>query len=1205
MHGQTATRRRNFLSWMAGLFLLAQFAAPVQAEAPQIIPQIGHAGKITELFFSPDDRYLFTGSNDHSIKLWDVETGRLVRTFKEKDLNFAFGFAVSKDGQTVVSAPRNKTVRILDATSGRILRTHKIGVEIGVGNLLALMDDSSGFVIGSDDGKLRLFDLRSGRPVRTIKALKTISSGGYNAFLTGLIALDGGKLLLSGARGDDVRLWDAKSGRLVRIFARERRFTKKEVSSPKKTSTEPLAVSPDGRIVMQGGWDGKLRAWDFHTGRLLYSVQAFGPLPTSERLSADDDGTIPLDSLAITPDGQNVVTATSWGLLGTEEGVVKVWDVSSGRLVRSINLSTRDWISALALTSDGSRLVVAGGRGKGYDLYLLDFASGTVLHNFRRSIVPVRSLSLAAQAKRLVSSDQSGERLWNLESGQLLATPKETIGGGVAFDERARQFIAASSGTLLRLDAESGQIVGRIETDSRFLPDVALSRDGRQLFAVSSENEEQTSYTLALFDPATGQRLLSQPDVAIIPSAIALSPDGRSLLVAEWDRDHESKNTTLYQYDTAKLQMTRKLVDPADRSGGHATTHAVAFTPDGRHVLSIGDYGLTLWDYSSGKVIRTIEDSFDAVAPTPSSEHAATAGANGDVRLWDLGTGKQVRAFHGHAGSVNDVEVSSDGRRLVSAGEDGTIRLWNIETGEAIATFIANAEGEWLVITPEGYFAASPKGGDMLNAVSGMSVFSVDQLYQTLYRPNLVREKLAGDPAGKVRKAARELDLEKVLASGAAPAVTFASPAEGFVSEEAEVDIDIRLAAREGGIGRVEWFVNGVNLVGEERGFVAVAPDADGKTVTRSRSFELELGTNDIEVVAFNEAGLIASPPARLRIEVKGTAATELPDLYVLAVGVNDYFDSALRLNFSVPDATALGEALRKAGVGYYQNTHITTLLDGAATAAGLDQAFAALADKVRPGDVFIFYVAGHGKTLDGRYYFIPQDFVYSSDAAIPAGAVGQDHWQQWLARIKARKSLILYDTCESGTLADEGFGSRGLEQVAALHRLIRATGRMVMSATTGDAPALEGYQGHGIFTYALLEGLAHADLNQNGLIELTELAGYVDHRVPEISYERFGERQIPRKRDIGSDYALGRRVPDAVPRPDADAVAISGRPTHVVIQPAELFGAASEAGDVLQRLAPGTVVTILRSDEGGFVLIAREGKRIGYARAEKLAPLQ
>ena len=89
-------------------------------------------------------------------------------------------------------------------------------------------------------------------------------------------------------------------------------------------------------------------------------------------------------------------------------------------------------------------------------------------------------------------------------------------------------------------------------------------------------------------------------------------------------------------------------------------------------------------------------------------------------------------------------------------------------------------------------------------------------------------------------------------------------------------------------------------------------------------------------------------------------------------------------------------------------------------------------------------------------------------------------------------------------------------------HLLVASpVGRTVLSASTDDAPALEGYKGHGVFTYALLEGMGSADANSNGLIEVTELASWIDQRVPDLSYQAFGQRQVPQMKIVGSNFPV------------------------------------------------------------------------------------
>jgi hypothetical protein len=365
----------------------------------------------------------------------------------------------------------------------------------------------------------------------------------------------------------------------------------------------------------------------------------------------------------------------------------------------------------------------------------------------------------------------------------------------------------------------------------------------------------------------------------------------------------------------------------------------------------------------------------------------------------------------------------------------------------------------------------------------------------------------------------------------------------------------------------------------------------------------LDPGENTIELVVYNRQNLVASVPARTKIGWSGGAPSAPPTLHVLAVGVNEYWDSKLKLKYSVADASSIAQALKAAGERLYDKVVVTEILDDKATARNIDEVFSQLSQQIRPRDVFVFYAAGHGTTQDGRYYFLPQDFKYQTESSYAERAIGQDQLQNWFAKIPAKKSIIIFDTCESGTLTSMQVASLrgGLEQLAAVGRLIQATGRTTLAASLDDQPALEGYRGHGVFTFALLDALARGDLNGNGLIEVTELIEHVDGLVPEITFKKWLRRQIPRSLFQGTNFALVRQVPEIAPAPDD--VIISTSPTHVTTELLQIFKEAGGRGDVVLQLDPFTTVTLVKS-EHGWVLIAKEGKTLGYAPEAKLHKL-
>lgn len=186
---------------------------------------------------------------------------------------------------------------------------------------------------------------------------------------------------------------------------------------------------------------------------------------------------------------------------------------------------------------------------------------------------------------------------------------------------------------------------------------------------------------------------------------------------------------------------------------------------------------------------------------------------------------------------------------------------------------------------------------------------------------------------------------------------------------------------------------------------------------------------------------------------------------------------------------------------------------------------FRELAGQMAPQDVFIFYLAGHGEVRNGRYLFLPADLVFENEQALTDGAIGQADLERLLVGVPANKSLVLLDTCHSGIWAQQKPWGRGLEQKTAIECLMKATGRAIIAASGQEQMALEGYRGHGVFTYAVLEGLrGAADLggNRNRQIELEELALHVREVVPRLTREQWNYEQFPMINLQGMDFPLG-----------------------------------------------------------------------------------
>ncbi|MCT4655196.1 MAG: caspase family protein [Cohaesibacter sp.] len=474
--------------------------------------------------------------------------------------------------------------------------------------------------------------------------------------------------------------------------------------------------------------------------------------------------------------------------------------------------------------------------------------------------------------------------------------------------------------------------------------------------------------------------------------------------------------------------------------------------------------------------------------------------------------GKTVRLDRQGA-PVRTAQFSGDGKLFLT--DDGeAARLWRVDDGKELVKIIHFTDGSWLHLTPEGFFDYSGQLGFQL--VKGIEALPISQFYDALYRPDLVLEALRGDPEGKVKKAGDMLDLDQIWASGLPPIVKTLASAQGISVDLDKIDVEADLTLQSGGVGRVEIKVNGATQI------VKTLPKTDGGNIKLVQPVFLTPGKNQIEIIAYNSSDLIASSPKSM--EVVSTAQPQnKPNLHILAIGVDKYQDEAIaQLNYAVNDATTIGQALSKAGRDQFENIILTEVTNEQASKHSLDAIFTQVGAKARPEDVFILFLSGHGKTEDGRYYFLPSDFKYEGPQSFKEKGIGQSQWQQWLARIPAQRSVLLYDTCESGSLARDSL-NEGLEVTAAINRLTRATGRTIMTASTDTEPALEGYGGHGVFSYLILEAIGVADKDRDGQLEVTELADHIEKELPEVSFKAFNHRQVPVTAISGDSFSIGK----------------------------------------------------------------------------------
>ncbi|MFZ4704099.1 MAG: caspase family protein, partial [Candidatus Methylumidiphilus sp.] len=420
--------------------------------------------------------------------------------------------------------------------------------------------------------------------------------------------------------------------------------------------------------------------------------------------------------------------------------------------------------------------------------------------------------------------------------------------------------------------------------------------------------------------------------------------------------------------------------------------------------LNITDWKNTTKPQLNGQPIKldSYETSF-SLAIAPDSQRFLL-GTHWRLRLFDQqGQPQWKTPIPGVAWAVN---ISGDGRWAVAAFSDGTIRWYGLEDGQERLAFFPHADGKrWVLWTPEGFFDASPGAEELIGYhinqgqdKEGQFV-EVKQLYSLFYRPDLVAKRFQGDEQPLSEALAKIGDVRQVLAGGLPPALELLSKPE-VTQTEPDYTLQFKVNDLGGGIGKLIYKINGKLIEGRPIGI-----GIPGHAPLNTR-FPLVPGENIIEVSATNDKGQIESRAIKAVVHVQQPQLQA--SMYVLALGISQYRDHAMELKFADKDADALTTELKQNGAGLFKSVQVKTLLNQQATLANIQAAFAELSGKVQPQDVFVLFLAGHAKTLNGSYHFAPWEMVYENEAALHANSLDQDKLNELLVKIQAQKSVIL-----------------------------------------------------------------------------------------------------------------------------------------------------------------------------------------------------
>ncbi len=1085
------------------LILALIFFSVVNAQEQRLVLPVGHTNAIQSSCFSSDDTKILTASFDHTIKLWDTKTGRLLLDLIGHK-NMVMGAVFINNSSKIVSWSYDKTVKVWDAKTGKIL--NDLEQFEGDVRLVKITNDATKIIVISASLDVRKDHL-------TIINTDNFKIN-FNKLETHTIVWDAGisfdKTKLALATSDAIQIWNINTGKLTL-----------EIKGHTDRCTS-IAFAPDDDKILTASWDKSVKIWDAKTGNLIHNL--IGHNEEVYRACFDKDGK---------------------KILSTSYKYTKLWDTKSGKLLYTIYDTISQHVkSPNAFFSPSSKQFIK----THYDTYstnIYDVLTGKVIDSVPFVVANQNSISYSNDGNKLLLSPYE-TIVWSLKYNTLLINIKSHV--------RALSFVYP-------INEQDHIVIGSGDTTNQVwhVPTISFLKNSNQYNYSPGINGNKglfVSSTMAQLWDMKNDSLLFKMERGTYIRSGEFSKN-KEQIICTWDDgiitvyDATTGNLTLTLSGhseaviTAEFSNDSKRIISASRDGTakiwDALTGSILYELKGhtkglyqavynhknlKIATSSLDGKVKLWNAENGILEKTLVVSSEGarIVGFDSLDYKLVTFSNDFIiKVWDVKTGKLICQNSDHSNNINGAIIYKN-KFIISVSDDNTAKIIDINSGETICNFMKIDTSDYLVNLKLGYYQCSPNAAKLLHYITkDLKIITFEQLDIKYNRPDKVLEAIGSTDTlliNSYRKAYQKR-IKKLGIDTTQFRDGYSVPESDFINRDAieyeqtnnKLTLKIKGSDSTYKLSRFNIWVNEVPLFGL-RGIKTKQKNNFDTTIT----ITLSQGENRIETSITNVNG---TESYRMPLFVKYTPTLlKETKTHFIGIGINQFSNSEYNLSWSVKDIRDLAIKLKSK----YPNIIIDTLFDKNVTKENI----LALKQKLlllNEDDKVIVSYSGHGVLSKDFDYFLS---TYSIDFTKPEeNGFAYEDLENLLDNIKPRQKLMLIDACHSGEVDKEELdrveaSKKVLDNSGIVHKssikvvkkknlgmansfelmqslfvnVGKGTGATIISAAGGMQYAQErGDLKNGVFTYSIIEAMSN-----NASLTVSQLKKIVGERVIQLT---------------------------------------------------------------------------------------------------------